>query len=109
LQDYTASTACSRNRVEGVVVGRLVRTIRVRDGNGDQISIYECEYFERVPVLGLHRKLFRLELDSGEQVEQIDNSTYAVVQTGERLVASDVSKCLLARSSGAPPERSKQS
>jgi hypothetical protein len=90
-------------------VGRLVRTVRVRDGNGDQICIYECEYFERVPILGLHRKLFRLELDSGEQVEQIDDSTYAVVQTGERLVASEVGKCLIARSTGAPPERRRPS
>jgi hypothetical protein len=90
-------------------VGRLVRTIRVRDGNGDRISIYECEYFERVPVLGLHRKLFRLELDSGEQVEQIDDFTYAVVQTGERLVAGEVRECVITRSSAAPPERSRPS
>jgi hypothetical protein len=87
-------------------VGRLVRTIRVRDQNGDEISIYEREYLDRVPILGLRRKLFRLELDSGEQVERIDDSTYAVVETGERLVAGEVPGRVISRLRGAPPERS---
>lgn len=90
-------------------MGRLVRTIRVRDENGDDISIYEREYLDRVPILGLRRKLFRLELDSGEHVERIDESTYAIVETGERLVAGEVPERVIARLSGAPPERSSRS
>ncbi|HWI76819.1 MAG TPA: hypothetical protein VNS53_07045 [Sphingomicrobium sp.] len=56
-----------------------VRSILVRDGRGDQVTLYE---FQDRRFL---RNVRRLKLDSGELVEARDGA-FVVVATGERLV-----------------------
>lgn len=56
-----------------------VRSILVRDGRGDQVTLYE---FRDRRFL---RKVRRMKLDSGELVE-IRNGALVVVATGETLV-----------------------
>lgn len=58
----------------------IVRTIPVRDANGDELTVYE---FQESRFL---RKVRRLKLDSGELVEVIGENTFVVVVTGEKLV-----------------------
>ena len=64
------------------------KTIPVRDANGDELTLYEYQSFvPHLTTLGLSRGpgSKRLALDSGEQVKRIDDSTFMVVATGERL------------------------
>jgi hypothetical protein len=56
-----------------------VRSILVRDGRGDQVTLYE--FLDRRFL----RKVRRMKLDSGELVE-IRDGALVVVATGERLV-----------------------
>ena len=65
----------------------MVKAIRVRDANGDELTLYEyrqgASYFK---VLGLNRNNgTRLALDTGEEVTRIDDHTFAIVATGEKL------------------------
>lgn len=57
----------------------IVRTIPVRDANGDEFTLYE---FEDRRFL---RKIQRLKLCTGEVVHFVDDA-FVVVGTGERLV-----------------------
>lgn len=56
-----------------------VRSIRVRDRNGEELTVYE---FRDRRFLGSVR---RLKLCTGELVEQIDEKTFAVALTGEKM------------------------
>lgn len=56
-----------------------VRSIRVRDRNGDELTVYE---FRDRRFLGSVR---RLKLCTGELVEQIDEKTFAVALTSEKM------------------------
>lgn len=58
----------------------LVRSIRVRDANGDELTVYEISHRR------LLRTVRRLKLCSGELVEAVDGETFRVSGTGERLV-----------------------
>lgn len=60
----------------------IVRTIPVRDANGDEFTLYE---FEDRRFL---RKVQRLKLCTGELVALIDDA-FVVVGTGERLVPTE--------------------
>lgn len=65
----------------------VIRAFRVRDANGDELTLYEYgqapSYFK---MLGLNRNdATRLALDTGEEVTRIDDDTFAIVATGERL------------------------
>jgi hypothetical protein len=64
---------------------RMVRTIPVRDANGDQLSLYECENFRRMPILGFRRRASCFKLETGELVDRVDDQTFAVASTGETL------------------------
>ena len=66
-------------------VGSFVRRILVKDADGAQLELYE--YRDRVAVLGLWRvrKVRRMELDTGESVEYIDENAFVVTATGETL------------------------
>ena len=67
----------------------VIRAILVRDSHGDELTLYE--YGARVPYLarlGLGRGggTTRLALDTGETVERVDDDSFVIVATGERLV-----------------------
>ena len=65
----------------------VVQAIRVRDANGDELTLYE--YRPAAPylkMLGINRNAAtRLALDTGEEVARIDDATFAIVATGEKL------------------------
>jgi hypothetical protein len=56
----------------------------VEDASGAQFMLYE--FAERGPVMSLFREVSRFELETGERAERVDDNTFAVVRTGERLV-----------------------
>ena len=58
----------------------MVRSIRVRDARGDELILFE---FKRSYLRALARR--RMMLDSGEVVKQVDEDTYQIVSTGEKL------------------------
>jgi len=57
----------------------FVRSISVRDGNGDEVTVYE---FQDRRFL---RKVRRMKLETGELVRFVDGSL-VVAETGEKLV-----------------------
>ena len=66
----------------------VIRAIPVRDGHGDELTLYEYQQF--VPYLvmmGLNRAggTKRWVLDSGEDVKRLDDDHFVIVATGERL------------------------
>ena len=58
----------------------LVRSIPVMDANGDELTVYEIRHRR------LLRTVRRLKLCTGEPVEALDDETFLVAGTGERLV-----------------------
>lgn len=57
----------------------FVRTIAVKDANGDELTLYE--FIER----RLLRKVRRMKLETGELVNLVDGSLI-IAATGEKLV-----------------------
>ena len=68
-------------------MGALVRTIPVRDANGDELTVYEYQERRLRTVLGLRfaRKVRRLVLCTGEPVEYLSETAFALISTGETL------------------------
>ena len=64
---------------------KLVQTIRVTDGNVDELSLYEFELRTRMFGLIPMRRVRRWALDTGEAVERMGKRTFRVVRTGEIL------------------------
>ena len=60
-----------------------VTTIPAQDRNGNQVVIHEVWGPRRLFGLIAHH---RLELDTGELVEELDEDSFLVVATGERLM-----------------------
>ncbi len=64
-----------------------MQAIRVRDANGDELTLYE--YRQAAPhrkILGINRTTAtRLALDTGEEVSRVDDNAFAIVATGEKL------------------------
>ena len=64
-----------------------MRTIPVRDSNGDELTLYE--YRDRLlrSALGLRyvRKVRRMVLCTGEPVDYVNESTFVLAHTGEKL------------------------
>jgi hypothetical protein len=58
---------------------RFLRSIPVKDANGDELTVYE--FHERRFL----RKLRRMELCTGEPVEAVDDQVFVLVSTGEKL------------------------
>lgn len=56
----------------------FVRTICVRDGNGDEVTVYEFQHRRFL------RKVKRMKLETGELVQFVAGSL-VVVKTGEKL------------------------
>jgi hypothetical protein len=65
----------------------VLRAIRVRDANEDELTLYEYQPATlHLKVLGLKRNgTTRLALDTGEEAERIDENTFVIIATGERL------------------------
>jgi hypothetical protein len=61
-----------------------VTEIHVVDPNGDEVKVIEREHLQRLPFIGLHRKVFSYQLDSGEAVQVIDEDTFLLTHTGEK-------------------------
>ena len=64
-------------------MGSFVRSILVEDADGAQFQLHE--YLVSKSFFGLARKVKRFELDTGEQAQCIDEDTFALIATGERL------------------------
>ena len=66
----------------------VIRAIPVRDANGDELTLYEYRQFvPHLTMMGLNRAggMKRLALDTGEEVKRIDDDSFVIVATGERL------------------------
>jgi hypothetical protein len=60
-----------------------MRSILVEDASGAQFILYE--FVDRGPVMSLFREQSRFQLDTGEKAEWVDENTFVVVSTGEKL------------------------
>ena len=58
----------------------IVRIIPVMDTNGDELTVYEFHHRRFL------RKVRRLKLCTGELVEALDDNTFHLPATGEKLV-----------------------
>jgi hypothetical protein len=63
-------------------VAESVTTIPAKDRNGNQVIIYEVWGARR--LFGLVAE-HHLELATGERVEELDENSFIVIATGERL------------------------
>jgi len=66
---------------------KLIRTIPVRDANGTRLTLFEFQ--QRIPRRGIFGLRFtakrrRMQLDTGEAADYIDESTFKLA-TGETL------------------------
>ena len=69
----------------------VLKAIRVRDANGDELTLYEYERSTSYLVrMALNRvSPTRLALDTGEEAERVDDGTFVLVRTGEKLARID--------------------
>jgi hypothetical protein len=63
-------------------VGKYLRSIRVSDANGDEITVHEYEEREFLT------KKHRFSLETGDLVEEADGG-FVVIATGEMLIRVD--------------------
>jgi hypothetical protein len=65
----------------------VIRAIRVRDANGDELTLYEYDQEASYLItMGLSRaSATRLALDTGEEATRIDDDTFELVTSGEHL------------------------
>ena len=66
----------------------VIRTIPVRDGHGDELLVFEYQQSVRTRgLIGRNRAgaARRWVLDSGEELQRIDDDHFVVIATGERL------------------------
>jgi hypothetical protein len=76
------------NRLGGrIELDNVIRAIRVRDANGDELMLYEYEQASSYLIMmGLNRSPeTRLVLDTGEEATRVDDDTFVLVATGEQL------------------------
>jgi hypothetical protein len=69
----------------------VLRAIRVQDANGDELTLYEYEQSTSYLVtMALGRNpATRLALDTGEEAKRVDDHTFVLVESGERLTRVD--------------------
>ena len=68
----------------------VVRAVRVRDANGDELTLYEYRPAGSYLTMALNRGApTRFALDTGEEAQRVDEDTFAIVATGERLTRID--------------------
>jgi hypothetical protein len=64
----------------------VIRAIRVRDANGDELTLYEYRQAGSYLTMALNRGApTRMALDTGEEAKQINEDSFVIVATGERL------------------------
>ena len=66
----------------------VIRAIPVRDGNGDELTLYEYQQVgSHLATTSPERPggTKRLALDTGEAVRCIDDDNFAIAATGEKL------------------------
>ena len=65
-----------------------MKAIRVKDANGDELTLYEYpKNGSYLTMMGLGRvPPTRLALDTGEEAERVDDDTFVLVATGEKLL-----------------------
>jgi hypothetical protein len=66
----------------------IISAMRVRDANGDELTLYEYQQFvPHLTMLGVRRGAGNkhLVLDTGEPVTRIADDAFLIVATGERL------------------------
>jgi hypothetical protein len=65
----------------------VIRAIRVRDANGDELILYEYELRQQsnLITMGLGARATRLTLDTGEEAKRVDDKHFVLVASGERL------------------------
>jgi hypothetical protein len=64
----------------------VVRAIRVKDANGDELTLYEYRPAGSYLTMALNRGApKRMALDTGEEAARIDDDTFVIVASGERL------------------------
>jgi hypothetical protein len=76
-------------------VGKFVRSIPVEDASGAQFKLHEYRINRR--VFGFMRQVRCFVLDTGEMIEPVDASTFALIGTGETF-------CLVEDRDAASPE-----
>jgi hypothetical protein len=66
----------------------VVRAIRVRDANGDELTLYEYRQAgSYLNIMGLKLAAgTRLALDTGEEAQRVSDDTFVIVATSEKLV-----------------------
>jgi hypothetical protein len=69
----------------------VIRAIRVRDANGDELTLYEYEQAQpALAIMSLNRgQATRLALDTGEEARRVDDGNFVLVASGERLIRSE--------------------
>jgi len=61
-------------------LGKYLRSIRVVDANGDEVTVHEYEEREFLT------KKHRFSLETGQIVIYNDEKSFVIAQTGERLI-----------------------
>jgi hypothetical protein len=75
-------------RIEGKIVERLVRQVRVRNEHGDELTVFEFEEFRELRTArGPRRKAGRRRfmLNTGEPVDEVDKDHFVLASSGETL------------------------
>ena len=65
----------------------VIRAIRVRDANGDELILFEFEQRQQsnLVTMRLGARATRLALDTGEEAKRVDDDHFVLVASGERL------------------------
>ena len=63
----------------------VIRAIRVRDANGDELILYEYELMQPIVMGPEQGQTTRLALDTGEEAMRLDDGSFFLVTSGERL------------------------
>ena len=66
-------------------MARTLREIAVENSAGEQLLVFEREVIDRVPIANLRRKMIGFELSSGELVEYVDEHSFILSETDEKL------------------------
>lgn len=66
-------------------MARTLREIAVENSAGDQLLVFEREVIARVPIVNRRRKMISFELSSGELVEYLDEHSFVLSETDEKL------------------------
>ena len=62
------------------------RDVTVRSESGTEHVVLQVNVEDRIPVTEQRRVLVRFELETGEQVQHVDDDTFVLTTTGEKFV-----------------------